>query len=243
MPKEVYTITQDEEEEEEYEEIEEPKKRISTPYIIIIVLIVLIIILIAIIVIMILIKRKAGKSRDLPDNQIANGVGNNSNEMLINPTGESLDSPVNPIATPIGNPIVNNSSESFTPTKVFNDHVENIANAINETNNSNELPISNGNPIANPIGNNSNESIVNPTANTITNSIGDNSTGTSSELPGGLPAIEDMLNEVKKGRDELVKSQSAITPEIDNNFTQSIGSIDESEKAKFNFEAMNNIIV
>lgn len=242
MPKEdIYTINQDDiEEEEEEEEVEEPKKRIATPYIIIIVLIVLIVILIAVIVIMVLVKRKSK-------------TGNHG--LPVNPTVDLSESTVNN-ETRTGNqglPVksinlpqnTGNSAELPVelPNKVFNDHAENIANAINETNTSNtgnpvELPVDNykisSNSMANSSNSPSNELLVNSSTKPMVD---------SPESTGGLPAIEEMLDEAKKEREELIKSQSAVTPEPDNTFTQNIGSIDESEKAKFNFEAMNNIIV
>lgn len=235
MPKEdIYTINQDDiEEEEEEEEVEEPKKRIATPYIIIIVLIVLIVILIAVIVIMVLVKRKSKTGNhglpvnptvDLSESTVNNETSTCNQGLPV----KSINLPKNTgnsVEMPVELPVE-------LPNKVFNDHAENIANAINETNTSNsgnsgESPVNSiTNSIANPIGNNSNELLVN-----------------SPESTGGLPAIEEMLDEAKKEREELIKSQSAVTPEPDNTFTQNIGSIDESEKAKFNFEAMNNIIV
>lgn len=238
MPKEdIYTINQDDiEEEEEEEEVEEPKKRIATPYIIIIVLIVLIVILIAVIVIMVLVKRKSKTGNhglpvnptvDLSESTVNNETSTGSQGLPV----KSINLPQNTgnsVEMPVELPVE-------LPNKVFNDHAENIANAINETNTSNtgnqELPVDNykisSNSMANSSNSPSNELLNNPTSN-----------------PSGLlPAIEEMLDEAKKEREELIKSQSAVTPEPDNTFTQNIGSIDESEKAKFNFEAMNNIIV
>lgn len=233
MPKEdIYTINQDDiEEEEEEEEVEEPKKRIATPYIIIIVLIVLIVILIAVIVIMVLVKRKSKTGNhglpvnptvDLSESTVNNETSTCNQGLPV----KSINLPKNTgnsVEMPVEMPVE-------LPNKVFNDHAENIANAINETNTSNSNT------------SNSNELLVNnPTGNQelpVINTIVD-----SPESTGGLPAIEEMLDEAKKEREELIKSQSAVTPEPDNTFTQNIGSIDESEKAKFNFEAMNNIIV
>lgn len=228
MPKEdVYTINQDDvEEDEEEEEIEEPKKRISTPYIVIIVLIVLIIILIAIIVIMILVRKKSNKINNPNDQSIKPDIVDS-----CEPTCATSAIPIAPTAT------VTTVADSYElPDKVFNDHADNIANAINEgiTNSVNIPPAP------------SNSTVEKEDINAQVQQVQQINKTISVDAPGStekLPAIEDMLDEAKKGREQLIKTQSAETPEPDNGFTENIGSIDESEKARFNFDAMNNIIV
>ena len=232
MPKEdVYTINQsDVEEDEEEEEIEEPKKRISTPYIVIIVLIVLIIILIAIIVIMILVRKKSNKINTPNDQPIKPDIVDSCEA-----TNATSTIPIAPAVTPAA-AVITGADSYELPDKVFNDHADNIANAINEgiTNTVNIPPAP------------SNSTVEKEDINSQVQQIQQINKTISVDAPGStekLPAIEDMLDEAKKGREQLIKTQSAETPEPDNAFTENIGSIDESEKARFNFDAMNNIIV